>query len=44
MNPVSRGAGETMRFSEPLKEGMETKTEGGAAAPMQNAEQALQLA
>jgi hypothetical protein len=32
-----------MTFSEPLNEGIETNTEGGATAPMQNAEQALQV-
>jgi hypothetical protein len=43
MNPATRDAGEMMAFSEPLNEGIETKSEGGAAAPMQKAEQALHV-
>jgi hypothetical protein len=43
MNPVTRGAAETKTFSEPMNGGIEKDAEGGAAAPMQNAEQALHL-
>lgn len=43
MNPETQGAAETIRSSEPLKEGVGMATGGGATAPMQNAEQALQV-
>lgn len=43
MNPETRGTAGTTTSSAPLKEGKANATGGGAAAPMQNAEHALQL-
>lgn len=43
MKPATSGAAEMSTASAPLKEGRETLGEGGATAPTQKAEQALQV-